>query len=118
MTGKSEWAVGDPVVVKKHVRDPDLSTDLGGWSGVIVEIVRDEEGRPTYVVEWDSATIRRMPAGYMLACEKEEFEWERTYLSLGELDRGRPGVEAEGEVDRAILERVLHLPEDERAERD
>ena len=41
--GKStNLKIGDSVIVKPNVKDPDLGIDIGGWQGRISEINADE----------------------------------------------------------------------------
>src|SRR5258707_10127028 len=58
------WALGDCVVVKPGVTDPDTGSEIGGWQGRISAVSAEEaEGGPVLVsIEWDSLTLAAMPA--------------------------------------------------------
>jgi len=52
------WAVGESVVVKPGVSDPDTGGDIGGWQGRISAIFDAEE---TLTIQWDSLTLKSIP---------------------------------------------------------
>ena len=74
MKASSRFQIGDPVLVKAQVRDPDLGTDIGGWQGTISDI-SDEQN--TVCVDWDSATLDAMPASVIDYCEKQGLAWNQ-----------------------------------------
>ncbi|MFT4639885.1 MAG: hypothetical protein ACI8T1_003210 [Verrucomicrobiales bacterium] len=53
MIANSTFRVGDSVVVKSGVTDPDFNTDIGGWQGQI----EDVESGGTVLITWDSNDI-------------------------------------------------------------
>ena len=55
-------AVGDCIVVKPTVKDPDLGTLIGGWQGRVTEIQSYQPGKVTVMFQWDSLSLKRMPA--------------------------------------------------------
>ncbi len=68
--------IGDSVVVKKGVKDPDLRNDIGAWQGRISEIDED-----LLCIDWDSITLQQMPASSIIQSEEEGWEWQKMYLS-------------------------------------
>nr|VFJ45678.1 MAG: Calcium binding [Candidatus Kentron sp. FM]VFJ66862.1 MAG: Calcium binding [Candidatus Kentron sp. FM]VFK21439.1 MAG: Calcium binding [Candidatus Kentron sp. FM] len=78
--------IGDSVLVKKNIKDPELGSDMGGWQGRISEI--DDED--IVCVSWDSITLSRMPASMIKKCEQEGFDWDRYYLHKSDLESATP----------------------------
>lgn len=39
---KQQWTVGENVVAKPGISDPDTGRDIGGWQGRISEIFEEE----------------------------------------------------------------------------
>ena len=56
MKASSLYHVGDSVIVKPDVHDPDLDLVIGGWQGTISD-TNDEYN--TVCVDWDSHTFLR-----------------------------------------------------------
>jgi hypothetical protein len=60
---------GTPVRVKPGILMPEFpDVDISGWTGM----VSDSQGRGPdlkYFVEWDSATLARIPEAYRRHCE-------------------------------------------------
>ena len=52
-----KWTIGDSVVVKPGVTDPDMDGDLGGWQGRVTAIYEDEDP-VTVEIHWDSLTLK------------------------------------------------------------
>ncbi|NEQ96730.1 MAG: hypothetical protein F6K30_08405 [Cyanothece sp. SIO2G6] len=77
MKAKRMFKVGDVVVVKPDVFDPDFKIPLGGWQGRISAI------NPSHTVlriDWDSITLQQMPADIVERCQSEGLYWH--YMSL------------------------------------
>jgi hypothetical protein len=53
-----DFKVGDSVIVKQGVLDPDLGTDIGGWQGRIAEI---EQQSNLIGIDWDSLILGNIP---------------------------------------------------------
>ncbi len=68
MPEKIDFKVGDSVIVKAGVLDPDLGTDIGGWQGRISEV--DSEGN-IIGIDWDSLTMKNIPDSVIDKCEEE-----------------------------------------------
>ncbi len=75
--------VGDSVVVKSGVLDPDFKIDISGWQGRIEEIDDEEE---TIFIRWDSITLQEMRLGLIIQCENENLDWEVMTLNMDEIE--------------------------------
>jgi hypothetical protein len=89
-----EMDIGDSVVVKPGVLDPDTGQDMAGWQGRITDISPDEEnGSAAGVIvsiEWDSLTLKGMPTRVIEHCENEGLDWATMNLNLREVERSTP----------------------------
>ncbi len=74
--------IGNSVVVKSGVLDPDFGIDIGGWQGRI-EKVDDGE---TVFIRWDSITLREMRLDLFIRCENENLDWEVMTLDMDEIE--------------------------------
>ena len=68
-------AVGDSIVVKPGVKDPDSGTDISGWQGRVTEIQSYQPGKLTVTFQWDSLSLKRMPASAIRRCEEKGLDW-------------------------------------------
>jgi hypothetical protein len=75
--------VGDVVVVKSGVLDPDLDIDIGGWTGRLEEV---HDGG-TVFIRWDSVTLLEMGLDIAIRCENENLDWELMTLDATEIER-------------------------------
>ena len=73
--------VGDSVVVKSDVLDPDFGFDISGWQGRIEEV---DDGK-TLFIRWDSITLREMRLDIIIRCENENLDWEVMTLDVDEI---------------------------------
>lgn len=73
--------IGDVVKVKPEVLDPDTEAfSIGGWQGRIIDIRTDEDEASIIDIEWDSITLRNMPAESIERCEEEGLDWTQMGL--------------------------------------
>ncbi len=70
------WAIGESVVVKPGVTDPDTGRDIGGWQARISAILDEAE---ILTLQWDSLTLKSIPPAHLAWCEEEG-------LSLSEMN--------------------------------
>jgi len=75
--------IGDSVVVKFGVKDPDLGIDLEGWQGRIIEI---EDKDNVVGIEWDNMTLKNMPDWVIEKCEEEGMDWRQMNLGTNEVE--------------------------------
>jgi len=98
---ESEFAfkVGDSVIVKQGVLDPDLGTDIGGWQGRIVTIERQsnligivtiERQSNLIGIEWDSITLKNIPSSVIDQCEVENLDWAQMCLFSTDVELTQP----------------------------
>jgi hypothetical protein len=76
------FEIGESVVVKPNVVDPDFGTDIGGWQGRVKEVDDD-----TVFIAWDSITLREMGLELVIRCENENFDWQVMTLSQREVEK-------------------------------
>ncbi len=83
MIKPAPFKIGDSVVVKAQVTDPDFGIDLGGWQGRISEIQSDSN---LVCIDWDSQTLKQMPSNFITQSEEQGFGWEQFYLEITEIE--------------------------------
>src|SRR5262249_19876392 len=81
MNASSRYHIGESVIVKPHVHDPDLDIAIGGWQGPIPDI-SDEHN--TVCIDWDSYTLQSMPSSVIDTCEAKGLAWDQMYLEVTE----------------------------------
>ncbi len=82
--------VGDSVVVKPGVTDPDMGDPIGGWQGRILAIEK-RKGQPDMVhIQWDSITLKQMPALMIEHCEEEGLNWGEIWLDTEDVEPAKP----------------------------
>ena len=88
MSEVPSFRVGDAVVVKLGVMCPDKpSLSLAGWQGWVTE-VQLKEG--TLEFDWDSATLRAIPADYIRESELEGLRWQTMVLDIDAVSLATP----------------------------
>jgi hypothetical protein len=80
------FKVGDSVVVKRGVQDPDFGGDLGGWQGRVTEIDTRPPDPPLIAILWDSITLRNIPHVTIARAEKEGLDWSTIFLYASEVE--------------------------------
>lgn len=90
--------LGDAVIVKPNIEDPDLSINIGGWQGRVSEI---NEKDNLICIDWDSLTLKQIPAETIDQCEEEGLDWARMYLHPEEVERTR-ARDRENDVEEVI----------------
>src|SRR5258708_39911770 len=79
----SNWTLGESVVVKPGVTDPDTGRDLGGWQGRISAILDEAE---ILTIQWDSLTLKSIPPAHIAWSEEEGLSWSEMNLSPDEVE--------------------------------
>ena len=79
----SNWTIGESVVVKPGVTDPDTGRDIGGWQGRISAILDEAE---ILTIQWDSLTLKSIPPAHIAWSEEEGLSWSELKLSLDEVE--------------------------------
>lgn len=90
--------LGDVVVVKPNVEDPDLNINIGGWQGRVSEISEEDN---LVCIDWDSLTLKQMSDEIIDQCEEEGLDWSRMYLSLDEV-QPTSARDSEDEVEEVV----------------
>lgn len=73
--------VGDSVIVRAGVLDPDFGADIGGWQGRVVEM--GAEG--TICIQWDSITLSQIPDTVIGQSEEQGLDWTLMWLAAQEV---------------------------------
>ncbi|MBW4457087.1 MAG: hypothetical protein KME55_32950 [Nostoc indistinguendum CM1-VF10] len=87
MVGKIKLKIGNSVIVKSSVLDPDLGTDISGWQGRISEI--DLENN-LICIDWDSITLKSIPEEVISGFEEEGLDWKQIYLQPTDVELTQP----------------------------
>ena len=84
--------LGDSVIVKQGVKEPDLKEfEIGGWQGRVVEIdTKSDKDNILITIEWDSLTLKQIPSNYIEQSEREGFGWNNMTLYESELEKIKP----------------------------
>jgi len=77
------WTIGESVVVKPGVTDPDTGRDIGGWQARISAILDEAE---ILTLQWDSLTLKSIPPAHLAWCEEEGLSWSEMNLSPEEVE--------------------------------
>lgn len=74
--------IGDSVVVRQGVKEPDFEEfEIGGWQGGVIEIDTDSDKDNVLItIEWDSLTLFQMPSDYVEQSEIDGFDWSSMVL--------------------------------------
>ena len=88
---RSVYRIGDGVRVKPGIKDPDFGTAIGGWQGRVSNIDASEKETPCVVsIQWDSMTLKNMPATMIEQCEEQGLDWAEMALSANEVEPAKP----------------------------
>jgi hypothetical protein len=64
-------APGAHVRVKPGTNAPEMpEVSIAGWSGTIQEL-SGPKASPRFIIEWDDATVSRIPENYRKSCEDQ-----------------------------------------------
>lgn len=101
--------VGDSVVVKSGILDPDFGIDISGWQGRIEET---DDG-DTVFIRWDSITLQEMRMDTIIRCENENLDWEVMTLDKGDIEVST-ARDLEADVDRIASQLKMEMMDDPR----
>ena len=96
-------AVGNCIVVKPGVKDPDTGANIAGWQGRVTEIQPYQPGKMTVTFQWDSLSLKSMPASAIRHCEEKGLDWTNMGLYSEEIERAEPR-DTQEDVDTLIAE--------------
>ena len=94
------WTIGESVVVKPGVTDPDTGRDLGGWHGRISAILDEAQ---IVTIQWDSLTLKSIPPAHIAWSEEEGLSWSEMNLAPEEVEPAA-AHDTENDVAAAIAE--------------
>jgi hypothetical protein len=77
------FRIGDSVIVKQGVKDPDFDANLSHWQGTIVEHIDAKH----VCIKWDSHTLEKMSHSQIRACERQGWDWHSIHLELSDIDK-------------------------------
>ena len=95
---QTKFQLGNSVIVKPNVQDPDLNINIGGWQGRISEVVEKDN---VICILWDSLTLNQIPAKAIDQCEEEGLDWAEMYLYSKDVELTNPR-DNEEDVKKAI----------------
>jgi hypothetical protein len=75
--------IGDSVIVKPTIQDPDFGLDIGGWQGRVSDVLEDGE---VVLIGWDSLTLKDIPDLMIAKCEEDGLSWDEMYLPVIEIE--------------------------------
>lgn len=79
--------VGDSIVVKPGVLDPDFGVDIGGWQGRVLEGPGTDD---LVLIGWDSITLQNMPTSVIEQSEEQGLGWTQMVLAAHEVELTSP----------------------------
>jgi Calcium binding len=82
------FQIGDSVMVKSGVIDPDTDLDIAGWQGRIAAIYA--EATAQLEIRWDSLTLKTMPESVIAFCEERGLDWAVMGLEAGDVLPANP----------------------------
>jgi len=82
----TNFKVGDSVVVKIGVQDPDFGSDIGGWQSRVTAVRADEQEIPMLDIQWDSLTLQQIPGTAIEHCEEDGLDWGTMSLYAHEVE--------------------------------
>ena len=94
------FKIGDSVVVKPNVKDPDFGIPIENWQGRISDI--GERGN-TILIDWDSITMRNMPDSIIYESVEKGWAWHQMNLNADEVELTEPRDTPE-DVDKTVSE--------------
>jgi hypothetical protein len=90
-------------VVEPGVKDPNYGFDIGSWQGRITEIETYQPDQVTIMFQWDSLSLKRMPASAIRLSEEDGLDWTTMGLYPEDIERAEPR-DTQADVDAIIEE--------------
>jgi len=83
---------GESIIVKQGVKEPDFEKfELSGWQGRVTEIDTDSDtGQTLVTIEWDSKTLKQIPAWYIGQSETDGCDWKKMILYETDVEKTNP----------------------------
>jgi hypothetical protein len=102
-TPSPDLKVGDCIRVNPGVKDPNYGFDMGGWQGRITEIEAYQPGKVLIMFQWDSISLKRMPASAIRRSEENGLDWTTMGLYPEEVEKADPR-DTQADVDEIVEE--------------
>ncbi|MBN1900864.1 hypothetical protein JW926_06000 [Candidatus Sumerlaeota bacterium] len=77
MEKKSNFKIGESVVINKGLVDPLSGCDIKGWQGRIFNIGENDKGEIMLEIVWDSVTLKNMPFSFIEEYDARDWDWGR-----------------------------------------
>lgn len=82
----AKLAAGSPIRIKPGVTIPEFpDVEAGGWTAMVVE-TKGKGADMKCIVEWDDATISRIPQSYKDHCEKIGLYYMMACFAMTDID--------------------------------
>lgn len=97
----TDLKVGDSIAVKPGVKDPNDGFAIGGWQGRVTEIDASEPGQMIITFQWDSISLKKMPASAIRHCEEGGLDWASMMLYPKDVEKAEQR-DRQADVDEMI----------------
>jgi len=94
---------GDCIRVKPGVKDPNYGFDIGGWQGRVTEIETNQPPQVTIMFQWDSLSLKCMPASAIRRSEENGLDWTTMGLYSEAVEKAEPR-DTQADVDEIVEE--------------
>lgn len=94
------FEIGASIVVKTGIKEVETGHEMSGWQGRITDV--DDESN-LLTVEWDSITLRALPATYIEQSEENGYGWDQYFLPPTDVTLTTPR-DTEADVAAALVE--------------
>lgn len=87
-----KFKIGDSVIVKTGVKEPDFEEiELAGWKGRVTEVdSKSNKDNTLITIEWDSITLLKIPSDYIKQSEIDGCDWSSMILFESDLEISAP----------------------------
>lgn len=99
----TDLKVGDCIRVKPGVKDPNYGFDIGDWQGRVTAIETYQPPQLTIMFQWDSLSLKRMPASAIRRSEEDGLDWTSMGLYPEEVEKAEPR-DTQADVDKIVEE--------------
>ena len=99
----SALKVGDCIRVKLGVKDANYGFDIVDWQGRVTEIEIYQPPQVTIMIQWDSISLKCMPASAIRRSEEDGLDWTSMGLYPEEVEKAEPR-DTQADVDKIIEE--------------
>lgn len=123
---------GSTVIINQGVEDPITGCEMSGWQGRVLEIAEDDNGELLALIQWNSHTLKKIPANFIEISLAESLNWAEIAVSASDIAASAPS-DTQNETDWARaqicnqyiwnqtgkqgrrIRKILTLPENENA---